>query len=224
MSLTAWNTGTDFFSHTELAANWTAIDVHDHTSGKGVQIPAGGLANNAVTTGSIAAAAVTSAKLANDSVGGAQIVTNSVGPAEIAALPSCRAYTSTGQSVPTTTITNILCDTERFDGPAGYTFHSTSSNTDRFTATQPGIHLVIVNTSWPANATGTVRRSYISLNGSGSIAVQGSAPAGASGVFQTVSTLYHLSSGDYVVGQFQHDATTSLSPTAEVSIAWLSAQ
>ena len=48
---------------TKLNAAITTVDAHDHTTGKGVQIPAGGIAANAVTTAKIQDGAVTAAKL-----------------------------------------------------------------------------------------------------------------------------------------------------------------
>jgi hypothetical protein len=65
MSLKVWNTLADTFSHTDLQANWNAVDAHDHTTGKGLQIPAGGLAANAVTTAALANGAVTATKIAD---------------------------------------------------------------------------------------------------------------------------------------------------------------
>lgn len=49
---------------TSISTSLTLTDAHDHTSGKGVQVPTGGIADLAVTTGKIAANAVTGAKLA----------------------------------------------------------------------------------------------------------------------------------------------------------------
>lgn len=55
MSLLIPDTGdTDY--PTSISSSFTLIDAHDHTTGKGVQIPAGGIASNAVTAVKIAAA------------------------------------------------------------------------------------------------------------------------------------------------------------------------
>lgn len=48
MGLVKWESINDFFSHEQLAANFAALDEHNHTLGKGVQIPYGGLAEHAV--------------------------------------------------------------------------------------------------------------------------------------------------------------------------------
>jgi hypothetical protein len=93
MGLRAWDQGNDEYDHAELANNWTAVDQHDHTTGKGVRIPSGGLADGAVTSVKIAPNAVTpdkipdgsltQAELAPDSVGSVQIQPNAVGNSEL---------------------------------------------------------------------------------------------------------------------------------------------
>lgn len=63
MGLTVWDSLNDRFNHDELADNFTAIDEHDHSTGKGVQVPTGGIANSAVTEPKLGAAAVNVDKL-----------------------------------------------------------------------------------------------------------------------------------------------------------------
>lgn len=48
MGLVKWDSLNDAFSHEQLAANFQALDAHDHTPGKGVPIPYGGLAEQSV--------------------------------------------------------------------------------------------------------------------------------------------------------------------------------
>lgn len=67
MSLVRWDGTGDNFSHTQLASNFTLIDQHDHTSGKGVQIPPGGLANLSVGTAQLADGSVTNSKISGSS-------------------------------------------------------------------------------------------------------------------------------------------------------------
>src|SRR5947207_2200605 len=96
MALISWTVGSDPFSHTQLAGNWSKIDVHDHTSGKGVKIPLGGLdigavdstalGPSAVTGSAIATGAVSSTKLAANAVTSAAITSNAVGASAIGAL------------------------------------------------------------------------------------------------------------------------------------------
>lgn len=49
MSLKVWNSEADPYDHQQLADNFLKLDQHDHTPGQGSQIPASGLAPNAVT-------------------------------------------------------------------------------------------------------------------------------------------------------------------------------
>ncbi len=78
LGLVKWDLTNDLFSHDQLAANFQSLDDHDHTSGKGKQIPAGGLAPLSVSAANlqdsifsaekIASSAVTSDKIANSAV------------------------------------------------------------------------------------------------------------------------------------------------------------
>lgn len=61
MILRTWDESDDNFSYTELAANWGKVDVHDHTTGKGVQVPTDGIVNLAITGPKIATGAITDA-------------------------------------------------------------------------------------------------------------------------------------------------------------------
>lgn len=73
MGLRQWNLGTDTFSYTELASNFSAIDNHDHTTGKGLQVPTGGIVD----------AAITNAKLASNAVDATKIVSGSISDAKL---------------------------------------------------------------------------------------------------------------------------------------------
>src|SRR3954468_10702791 len=54
MSLRIWNLLTDLYDHAQLADNWAKVDYHDHSPGKGVQIPTDGIADGAVTGSKVA--------------------------------------------------------------------------------------------------------------------------------------------------------------------------
>src|SRR3954465_7042077 len=76
MSLRVWNLLTDLYNHSQLADNWMRVDQHDHTPGRGVQIPTEGIADGAVTEAKIAPGslalsdgAVTLSKLDPNTVG-----------------------------------------------------------------------------------------------------------------------------------------------------------
>jgi hypothetical protein len=55
MSLRVWNLEQDPYDHAQLADNWFRVDQHDHTPGRGVQIPTEGIADSAITQAKIAA-------------------------------------------------------------------------------------------------------------------------------------------------------------------------
>lgn len=68
MGLTKHTVGTTSYP-AESDSNFDIIDLHDHSSSKGVQITAGGIASNAVTTAKILDQNVTQAKLAARATG-----------------------------------------------------------------------------------------------------------------------------------------------------------
>lgn len=94
MGLKVWNLLTDPYDHAQLADNWAKVDQHDHSFGKGTQIPTGGIADGAITAAKIAGgtiptlsltnASVTTAKLANSAVTTAKIGTGQVTSGSIA--------------------------------------------------------------------------------------------------------------------------------------------
>ena len=73
MGLIKWDSVSDYFSHTQLAANFQAIDDHDHSAGKGVQISAAGLASSAVGTTQLATNSVTTTKITDANVTDAKL-------------------------------------------------------------------------------------------------------------------------------------------------------
>lgn len=73
MGLKEWDLLGDVYSHTDLVTNWNAVDSHDHTAGKGVQIPTGGITNLAVTGPKIAASAIDSSKIQDGTIANADL-------------------------------------------------------------------------------------------------------------------------------------------------------
>jgi hypothetical protein len=49
MSLRIWDRLNDDFDHDQLADNWSKVDQHDHTPGRGVQVPTEGIYDGAIT-------------------------------------------------------------------------------------------------------------------------------------------------------------------------------
>jgi hypothetical protein len=71
-------------------------------------------------------------------------------------------YQSSAQSTTSGTWTSLTIDTEVIDTDSG---HSTAVNPSRYTATVPGLYLVVGSAAFIANATG-YRRCRITKNGS----------------------------------------------------------
>lgn len=84
MGLTVWDLGTDAYDHSQLANNLVAIDTHDHSTGKGVRLSTGSIANNAVTSALIADGAVGTTEIADRSVTEIKLAIQGVGTTEIA--------------------------------------------------------------------------------------------------------------------------------------------
>ena len=68
MGLVKWDLTSDPYSHSQLAANFQALDDHDHPAGKGKQIPTGGIADGAITSAKIADGTIATVDLADASV------------------------------------------------------------------------------------------------------------------------------------------------------------
>lgn len=83
MGLRQWNLANDFFDYAQLSANWDKVDLHDHSSGKGVQIPTGGIANLAVTGPKIATNAIDATKILDGSVDTVKIAANAIDATKI---------------------------------------------------------------------------------------------------------------------------------------------
>jgi hypothetical protein len=84
MSLTLWDQLTDYFNHSELADNFTAIDEHDHTTGKGVQLPEGALGPDSVNNANLKDASITGNKIYGNSITKDQLGTDAVTTLKIA--------------------------------------------------------------------------------------------------------------------------------------------
>lgn len=83
MGLKVWNLLTDPYDHAQLADNWAKVDQHDHTEGKGAQIPTGGIADGAITASKIDPTALPTLSLADNSVTTAKILNGAVTNAKL---------------------------------------------------------------------------------------------------------------------------------------------
>jgi hypothetical protein len=195
MGLTSWTSPSDLFNNTELADNWTAVDQHDHTAGKGVQIPAGGIATGAVTNAKLGANAVSSTKLGVNSVTTAAITDAAVTAAKLGALPAARVYNSINFSLALNNTTySVPFNSERFDTD---TIHSTGSNSERLTCKTDGIYYIWFGASFDANTTG-FRQISIRLNGTIALVRQRQTAVNGDNTEMSISTIYALTATDYV--------------------------
>lgn len=83
MGLRVWDLPTDDWSRSELANNWEAVDDHDHSSGRGKQVPTGGIQDSAISTIKIQDLAVGTTKLGNQIVTQAKLANASVGTPQL---------------------------------------------------------------------------------------------------------------------------------------------
>lgn len=84
MGLVAWDLESDFYDHAQLAENFSDIDQHDHSSGKGLQISSEGIASNAVTSAKLAADSVLpTSHIPVDSIPQSRLAPDSVGNSEL---------------------------------------------------------------------------------------------------------------------------------------------
>lgn len=99
MGIRVWDQPGDFFSYSELAANWAAVDVHDHTSGKGLQIPTAGIANLAVTGAKIATSTIDSSKIIDGTIATADYGANSITSDKLALVAQQQLGLTSGSQV-----------------------------------------------------------------------------------------------------------------------------
>ena len=85
MELNSWSSVGDFYNHTQLATNWSFIDLHDHSAGKGVKLTASlSIVAGTINTALFAAGSVTSSVIGNQAVETINIANQAVGTAQLA--------------------------------------------------------------------------------------------------------------------------------------------
>jgi hypothetical protein len=77
MGLRLWTQGLDPYDHDQLATNFSKLALHDHTPGRGVQIPTEGIFDGAITTAKLVDGAVTTAKIGDLQVTNAKLAAGS---------------------------------------------------------------------------------------------------------------------------------------------------
>jgi len=181
MSLRVWNLLSDPYDHDQLATNWAKVDLHDHSYGRGVQIPTDGILDGAVTA----------AKLAP---GAASIQNNSVTAQKFAPLPACRVYNNVALSIPNATGVALTFNSERYDSDG---MHDTVTNNNRITCKTAGVYVITTNVEFVANGTGN-RQLYIRLNGSTVIGYVTDVPSGSVAHIANLTVPYALVVNDYL--------------------------
>lgn len=142
LGLKVWNLSTDSYNSGQLADNWSRVDEHDHTSGKGKRITTAAIADGAVTpaklssdvvppdasvttakiidgavtTDKLADTAVTTVKVTDGAVTTTKLADSSVTPIKLG-LPRAYVVTVSGNQVITTnTVTLVAWQREYGDG------------------------------------------------------------------------------------------------------------
>lgn len=105
-----------------------------------------------------------------------------------------RAFHSTTQSIPNSTVTTIALDSERFDTDV---IHDNSTNNSRLTCKTAGAYLIAACLGYAANGTGS-RQTILKLNGTTNIAAMTTSGLAAAASRHSVSTIYQLAVNDYV--------------------------
>jgi hypothetical protein len=171
MGLTTWPNLSDVFNHTQLAANFTALDTHDHTSTKGVQVGVGGLApltvgtgqlqDQSVATTKLADLGVTTAKLNDLGVTTGKLAALSVTPAKRAVVPIARVRKTVTQTIPDNTSTNVTWTVEDEDTDS---IHDNVTNSDRLTVNTAGVYLFSCKMTWGITGSSGSRILYLGTN------------------------------------------------------------
>ncbi len=221
MLLTTWPNLGDFFNHTDLSNNFNAIDAHDHSTGKGVSIPAAGLASNAVTTSKINDGAVTASKLAANSVTQAKL--DSAFGALVTGYASRLSMIGAANTLATAAATVVPFDTVMFSTDTGM---NVGGQPTRLYAPVTGAYRVSASITLAAFASASGFRTVnLRVNGStsdgsgimyGRNRLSGSTNADTFGI----TTLLYLTAGQYVdVTAFQNSGSTLAYSNTECSFS-----
>jgi hypothetical protein len=183
MGLAIWNAGTDNYNHDQQADNLAKLDFHDHSPGRGVQIPTEGIKDGAVTA----------AKLAP----GANVIQDgSVTPAKFATLPGAKVYNSAVTALPNGVETTLTFDTDRWDN---FNVHDTGANTERLVAPITGLYIITISITSNVSPTSGVLRAAIYKGGTTNrLAAAAMSP---NAVTHTLTTFARLVAGEYVLAR-----------------------
>jgi hypothetical protein len=222
LGLRKWDQQADPFSYTELANNWSLIDVHDHTTGKGVQVPTNGLVNAAVTNSKLANLAVDTGKLADLSVTGAKVAANTLSYTNLAkdgsgpGVGSFSAYLAGAATV--ATAGTLILDTLEWDLSGWY-----STSTGRFTPQVKGVYLVTAQVTTTASATST-NVVYPALLKNGATQIKRGVPGDPGGLSGNLVTMVDFNgTTDYINMTVIHNFGGSIAISALASSTFFQA-
>jgi len=126
----------------------------------------------------------------------------------IRSLGAVTVRNNVNQSIPNNAVTTASWAYEEFDTGG---FHSTTTNTDRLTATATGKYLGLAAMSWKSAAAGR-RVCILSVNDGASNPVQHSdtAPSASTSKWQQLVTVVELDTGDYLTVQVLQSSGAAL--------------
>jgi hypothetical protein len=215
-----------------------SVDVRNDTlSGGGLaaaDLRAGSVATSEVAANSLGAADLASSsvgtdEVTDDSLTGTDILNGSLGATEFGTIPAARANNSTNQTIAASTPTVISLDGEGFDTT---NLHDTATNNSRLTAPMTGVYQINGRVHWDSGAAG-LRQLRIEKNRglpvAKTIAEAMDTASATDDLTQNVSTISHLSAGDYVELRViqQNPTATAVDTLAdlgfapELSMAWI---
>jgi hypothetical protein len=243
MSLNVWDQLSDPYDHNQLANNWAKVDQHDHSSGKGLQVPTAGIQDGAVTAAKLAPGAIPTFSIPDGSITKAKLAPGVLDVTNFGTFPSARVTNNADQTflAGSSGWATVGFNTVNFD-PNGM---HTSPSSPNVTCQAAGLYLITstvaisqpdpfyyYNWSW-----NNAIQTRIILNGGNAIAQSSQATTAntfwyrewARGtVVATITTVYRLNVSDYVTVQaaintgtyyFTVPALPNYSPT--LSVAWI---
>jgi hypothetical protein len=199
LGLKVWNAPTDPYNSEQLAQNWYRMDEHDHSPGKGRQLPANALLDGAITTEKLSDGAVTLAKTAADFSASLR--------------ERGHAFIGFGETVASGTTYNDLAMA------SGSTI-GMNTNFVTYTAATTGLWLITARLVFPANATGY--RSLRAVCGATTYddEVLGNATTPA---YLSISMLTRMVAGDVFRFQSRQNSGTGLAVTGSARALYLGA-
>lgn len=215
IGLAIWNTTSDHFITSQLRDNWGKVEFHDHSPGRGLQIPTEGIMDGAITTDKIAP-------------GTSTIGDGTVTAAKMAALPAVKVYNDATTTLPAGGTTTVISfNQERYDTD---TMHSLVTNPDRLTVTTPGLYAIHTNLFIGASpSSGNALFVYVTKNsGSTSWIARDFIPYTTTGV--AISTFARFLAGDYIQLSIWNNAgashtlqagTTTNESYCDFGMAWM---